>query len=352
MFNGGGIILFMGISIRDVAKKANVSPATVSLVLNEKPGVGAETRNNVRKAMEELEYIPGLHISRSRPEGTIRFLRIAKHGHIINRNHNVFISDYIEGMELEAKQNRFSLEVSSYNSFNFVEIVDSVNSSNITGLVILGTELDASDVERFKNVNVPVVFIDTDHAYCPFDFVDMNNESSIYSVISHFVENGHKRIGLVKASFETRNFRLREIYFKEALDYYSIPLERNNIFSIDSTFEKGYQDMKTLLGSAQNLPTALFCICDIVAYSTMRALKEFNYKIPDDISVAGFDDLPSSQLSSPPLTSVKVSKKRIGRRAIQLLKRRLSNSINLPYEKTLIGGELIIRESVKNRTGV
>lgn len=346
------MICDMSTTIRDVAKKANVSPATVSLVLNRKPGVGKETREKVLAVVKTLGYKPGSYPSKGNASGTVRFLRIAKHGHIINRNHNVFISDYIEGMEREAQRNRYTLEVSNYSTFQPNEILDSLRQSNLEGVIILGTELDSQDIELFKIVDIPVVFIDTYHAYCPFDFVDMNNESSVYSIISHFAENGHTDIGLVKASFETRNFRLREKSFHDALSYFSLPSADGKVFTINSTYDKGYEDMSRYLQHKPHLPTALFCVCDIIAYSCMKALKEHGYNVPDDVSMAGFDNLPSSELTSPPLTSVNVSKKRIGRRAMQLLVRRLNRVEGeiLPYEKVLIGSELIIRESVSSRS--
>lgn len=336
----------MGITIRDVAAKAGVSPATVSLVLNHKTGVGEKTRERVFQAADESGYTISLEKKVRKSGGVIRFLKIARHGHILNRNHNVFISDYIEGLEKEASAYGYVLEIRNYEGFNPEEILKELGESTPVGVVVLATELNEEDIPLFESVKIPIVFIDTSHPYSPFDFIDMDNEGAVYSIISAFKERGHKKIGLVKASIETRNFRQREKSFYDALQYFGLEKDKNWEYSVDSTFEQSYGDMKEQLEKERELPTAFFCVCDIITFGCMKALKERGISIPRDLSLIGFDDLPSGSLSDPPLTTIKVSKRRIGRRAFQLLKRRLEGSGELPYEKVNIGSELIIRDSL------
>lgn len=334
-------------TIRDIADEAKVSCSTVSLVLNRRPGVGIETRKRVIEIAERLNYksLP-LQPYPSAKLRTIRFLRIAKHGHIINPSHNVFIADYIDGLESEAKSSGYSLEVSAYGTFIPDEILRSLEESSVAGVVVLGTELSEADVSAFAAAKMPVVFIDTFQASAGFDFVDMNNDSSVFSIVSYLKDLGHRRIGLVKGSIETRNFRLRERSFAEALEHYGLPCDEQSVFAIDSTYAKGSEDMSALLKSRSTLPTALFCVADVIAYGCMKALKDNGYSIPSDISVVGFDDLPSNGYMDPALTSVKVSKRRIGQRAMQLVLRRIS-APDTPFEQVLIGGELVVRESAK-----
>lgn len=340
------MIFFMGITIRDVAAKAGVSPATVSLVLNNKGGVGESTRRDVFEAADTLGYIIPSGKKTKKTGGMIRFLKIARHGHIINRNHNVFISDYIDGLEKGASENGFGLEVKNYDSFNPDLILKELEESSPVGVVVLATELNEEDIPLFGDVKIPLVFIDASHPFAPFDFIDMDNEGAVFSIVSAFKDRGHKKIGLVKSSIETRNFRLREKSFYDALQYFHLEVNKDWEYSVDSTFEQSSVDMREQLNTGRELPTAFFCVCDIITFGCMKALKEKDIQIPQDISIIGFDDLPSSLLSEPPLTSIKVSKIRIGRRAFQLLKRRFDASDPLPYEKVYIGSELIIRESL------
>lgn len=343
----GCMILIMGITIRDVAARAGVSPATVSLVFNQKSGVGENTRRKVYEAAENLGYSAKVSARSNKSKGVIRFLKIAKHGHILNRNHNVFISDYIDGIEREARASGYVLEVRNYTAFEPELIMKELESApSPLGVVILATELNESEIPFFERVSVPMVFIDASHPFAPFDFIDMDNEGAVFSIVSAFMGKGHKKIGLIKAAMETRNFRLREKAFYDAVRYFGLEEDRNWEYSVDTTFERAYIDMKEQLERGRKLPTAFFCVCDIMTFGCMKALKEKGLSIPEDISIIGFDDLPSSQLSDPPLTSIKVSKTRIGRRAFQLLKRRLDASEKLPYEKVNIGSELIIRDSL------
>ena len=336
----------MASTIRDIAEAAKVSSSTVSLVLNRRPGVGMETRRRVIAIAERLNYksLPSEPYPTAKNR-TIRFLCIAKHGHI-NPNHNVFISDYIDGLENVAKSNGWTLEVSTYEHFAPDEIFRAVERADAAGVVVLGTELDEADVAAFESAPMPVVFIDTYHASAGFDFVDMNNDSSVFAAVSYLLDLGHQEIGLVKGAIETRNFRLRERSFAEALEHYGLAYEQQNVFAIDSAYEKGCEDMDALLKSRHSLPTALFCVADVVAYGCMKALRRNGLAIPDDISVVGFDDLPPSGFVDPPLTSIKVSKRRIGQRAMQLMLRRIS-APHTPCEYVLIGGELVVRSSAR-----
>lgn len=336
----------MSVTIRDVSKKAGVSPATVSLVLNGRSGISETTRLRVLETAEKMGYqIPSRKVQKKNGK-IIRFLKIARHGHIINRNHNVFIADYIDGLEKEAWKYGFSLEVRNYKGFDSKIILEDLNNSPPAGMVVLATELRERDISSFQKITIPMVFIDASHPSSPFDFVDMDNAGALFSIISAFKDRGHSQIGLVKANVETRNFYLRKNNFYQAMDYFGLSTDEKWIYTVDSTYGNAYLDMKKQLEENRKLPTALFCVCDMIAFGCMKALKEKGLHIPGDLSLIGFDDLPSGQMTEPPLASVKVSKTRIGRRAFQLLKRRMDNGKDLPYEKVFIGGELIIRQSL------
>ena len=211
---------------------------------------------------------------------------------------------------------------------------------------MLGTELDEADIEALRSAPVPLVFIDTFHSRLGMDFVDMDNESSVFAVVEYLKESGHRRIGIVTGSVPTRNFRLRERSFFESMERFGLPFDPDrDLFAIDST-DKGRLDMERILLAGRDLPTALFCVNDIVAYGCASALQEAGLSIPKDVSIIGFDDLPSNAYMSPPLCSVKVSKHRIGQCAMQLLALRLADP-GRDSEKILVGGELVIRGSAR-----
>ena len=338
--------------IRDIAKLADVSIATVSLVLNNKPGVGKETRDRVLELAHELHYEKrqgGGPLDRSgTTAGTIRFLKISRHGHTVNRDHTVFISDYIDGITSGARAQNFKIEVSTFDSTPIEDIVESLgDSSDLSGAVVLGTELSRDDINAFQGNRLPVVFLDTFIDFLPFDFVDMNNQDSVYRAIEHFVQNGHRTIGMVRSSVQTRNFQLRHSGFLQTMTALDLPIHPEYIYDCDSTFDGAYQDMRSAIANGATLPPALFCTNDIIAFGALKAIREAGYRVPEDVSVIGFDDLPTSALLDPPLTSVRVSKWEIGNAAVNRLIHRIENR-DAPVVKIVVGGTLMERASVKN----
>jgi DNA-binding LacI/PurR family transcriptional regulator len=340
-------MLTNSIKIKDVAKAAKVSAATVSLVLNNKPGVSEATRHKVLEITQSL--INSTQSQFPLNDGSpkmIRFLKIIKNGHVLNRDHNVFIASYLDGLEAEARTKGYNLEVTTLETTDASAINGALSHPNFQGLIVLGTELTEQDLIVLEPLNIPMVFIDTEYEHLPFNFVDMNNIEAAYQIIKHFIDHGHSQIGLIKTTVETGNFRLREHGFLDALQYYKIPLNHNYIFQVDSTFVGAYRNMTQILKKGSPLPTALFSSNDIIAYGCIKALKESGIRVPEDISIIGFDDLPLSALMDPPLTTMKISKKQIGRMAMKLLLEKIESNSSVS-SKIIIGSELVVRNSVK-----
>ncbi len=340
----------MAVTIKDIAKIASVSPATVSLVLNNKPGVGDETRERIIRIAGELDY-QGPKTSPAPASETVCFLHISRHGHTVNRDHDVFIADYIEGLGQGSKNEGLNLEILTFRTTPIGKIIDVALGRAAAGFIVLGTELSEEDIAAFSALSVPVVFIDTYVDFLSFDFVDMNNEDSVYTIASEFASHGHRDIGMVTSSIETRNFKLREEGLAASLDRLGLSFDRRRLFAVDPTFHGAHRDMRKLLREGAKLPTALFCANDIIACGCLRAFKEEGIRVPEDLSIAGFDDLPISAVVDPPLTTVQVSKAQIGRMAIQLLTTRVRSPSNSPPVKVLIGGQLVERQSVRDISG-
>jgi LacI family transcriptional regulator len=132
------------------------------------------------------------------------------------------------------------------------------------------------------------------------------------------------------------------------MEYFSLPVQEKYIISADPTFESAATDINRHLDKISSLPTAFFCMNDILAYGCIKALREHNYRIPEDISSIGFDDLPSSSITDPPLTTVKVSTHQIGERALERLSDKINGLAHGQPEKIMVSGNLLIRNSVRN----
>jgi LacI family transcriptional regulator len=332
----------------DIARKAEVSASAVSLVLNNKPGVSDEVRRNILSIASDMGYVAANGSYQTNENITIRMLKIAKHGHIVNERHNAFITEYLEGIETGAKKRKHKLEVSFYNKAPVEDIVEAQRETTADGLIVLGTELNAHELNFFTGLAFPIVFIDTWFPLALFDCIDMDNDDGVFQSVQYLYTCGHRNIGLVKSRFETRNFRMREEGFRESMEYFSMPVQEKFLISVDPTVDQAASDMSRFLNKPANLPTAFFCMNDIMAFGCMKALKDKGLRVPEDVSVIGFDDLPSSSITEPPLTTIKVSTHQIGERALE----RLSDKINGPThsnpEKILVSGKLIIRGSVRN----
>lgn len=140
------------LTIRDIAEAAGVSAATVSLVLNGKGDISGVTRAKVLEAVASLNYVPRASKSTSEPGETLRFLKIAKHGHTVNRDHSVFISDYIDGMSAEATRRNYTLEVVSFEGQPISSVAESLAGAPISGVVALGTELTEADIRLIQGL--------------------------------------------------------------------------------------------------------------------------------------------------------------------------------------------------------
>ncbi|MDR2110253.1 MAG: LacI family DNA-binding transcriptional regulator [Spirochaetaceae bacterium] len=332
--------------IIDIAKAADVSPSAVSLALNNKSGVSSEIRQKIIHIAAALGY-RNVSAEQYDINVTVKLLKIAKHGHVVNDHHNAFITEYMEGIETGARKRKYKLEVSFFNKVSVQEIVNTQKGAAVNGFIILGTELNAHELNFFTELPQPVVFIDTYFPLSIYDCVDMDNMDGVFKAIQHLYNYGHRNIGLIKSSYESRNFKMREFGFHEVMDYFSLPVQDRHIIGVDPAFVQSAIDMNRYLDEHSSLPTAFFCMNDSIAYGCMKALRDHNVRIPGDVSIIGFDDLPSSSVSEPSLTTIRVSTHQIGQRALEKLAERIGSAASPIPEKILISGKLVTRASVK-----
>ena len=332
-------------TIRDIAKKAGVSPATVSLVLNGKGEISGETRARVLEAVSQLNYVPRAVKPVVSQNETIRFLKISKHGQTVNRDHSIFVSDYIDGMSSEAMRRNYTLEVVSFDGQPISAVAESLAGAAIRGVIALGTELTPADIHMIQGLGLPVVFIDTFHEVVDANFVDMNNEDAVYKVLSRFKQLGFDHIGFVASHTQTTNFRLRREAFIKNMARLDLSVADADIISVESTYDGAYRDTLALLQAGHPLAPCYFCTNDVIAYGFIRALKECGKGIPDDVSVIGFDNLPQSATMDPGLTTVEVSKRKIGNLAVTILDDLIKTTEAQPPVKIQVGADLVIRAS-------
>ena len=330
--------------MQDIAKIAGVSPGTVSNALNNRKGVGKETKEKIIKIAEEMGYFRNTKKNEGK---VIRLIKYKKNGHIVADT--PFFSSLIEACEKECRENGYELLISQvvYGEHTKEDVYKIVNSNKSDGILLLATEMDESDFKYFDNIEIPIVVIDSYFKELNYDYVVINNSKGAYSATKHLINKGHKNIGLLGSNIEIKNFKYRFEGYKNTLESFGLVLNEENNIYVDPTMEGSYSDFKIYLDeNKENLPTAIFALNDIMALGAIKAMNEVGINVPEDVSLIGFDDIPFSSYSNPELTTIKVHTKTMGKTAVKRLIEIIENDTEISI-KIEIDTEFIERQSVK-----
>lgn len=337
--------------LKDIAEKLGVSTSTVSLVLNNKPGVSEKTRQKVLKLAKELGYSTNLL---SKPalknQKNIRFIIYKKHGMVVSDT--PFFSELIEGIDQKARDEGFNLIISYINEQeeNQMEILRILKDNPPSGILLLATEMQREDLIPFKSLGLPLVVLDSNFSSEKIDTIIINNTEAAYEATQYLITNGHQDIGYLRSSFWINNFDERKVGFLRALSENGLKFNKKFVFHLEPTLDGAYRDMQNTLALQPPplLPTAFFADNDIIAIGALRALKDNGYRIPEDISLIGFDNMPFCEITNPSLSTVNVYKRRMGIIALKRLIERIENEL-VESIKIEINTELVERKSVFKR---
>ena len=330
--------------MQDIAKLAGVSPGTVSNALNDRKGVGKETKLKIIKIAEELGYFRN---HKKNEEKVIRLILFKKHGYVVSDTQ--FFSALLESCERECRENGYELLISQviHGEHDKENVFKIVNQGKIDGILLLATEMDECDFSYFENLDIPVVVLDSYFPNKSLDYIVINNVSGAYRATKHFIDNGHKRIGILGSSINISNFDSRYKGVEKALGEASLPLKEEDKILLEPTLDGAYKDMKKYLeNNKKDLPTAVFAFNDIIALGAIKAMQEFGIDIPRDVSIIGFDDIPFSSLSHPNLTTIKVYTEQMGRLAVNRLIDKINDEEDEVPLKIEIDTKLVERNSV------
>ena len=327
------------LKLRDISKLANVSPSAVSLVLHGKPGVGPEKR----ALIEQLLWENGYSILSTKPlVKRISFLKYISNANAIDSNPG-FITAIMDAAELECRNNGYTLSIVTFTDIS--HIVSFVNSQELDGIILLGTEISEEDMHYFNALKAPCVVVDNLLASIPCHAITMDNYASIFTCVEHLSRLGHSKIGFLRnKSARDCNCEVRMRAFIEALNYYGLPYDPSLVYELDSTLNGSYTLTRNLLQNNVRFPSALVASCDVAALGALKAFEEFGIRVPQDISITGFDDISFTEISNPPLTTVKVPCAAIGIWAVRLICQ-LAQNPNSPPLKLQLGTTFTVRES-------
>lgn len=336
------------VTLADIARASDVSTATVSLVLRDKPGVGEETRRRVLDHAQALGYVykpSNQALGRVTPDG---FGVIIKSRPNDLPATNSFYAAVLAGVETICRRHQINLMYANLlvdSKNNPVETPRLMLDGEVDGLLLVGMYLDEGLVEHFRRIDQPVVLVDAYAEGNPFDAVVTDNLAGAYRAAQVLVEYGHRHIGIVGSlpdAYPSVRER-REGYLRALADHDLVPYFADCVLH-PSVVEPYVTDMLT----AHPEITAIFGCNDDVAIAAMRAAQALGRRIPDDLSVVGFDNIDLSQAVLPRLTTMRVDMMGIGRLAAQLLLNRVAYP-EAGLTRAIICPDLVERDSVAAR---
>ncbi len=333
------------VKISDIARKSGVSVSTVSLVLNNKPGVSQETRSKVFEVAGELGY----PIKPAAAQGASHLTTIGMAIKIdpdTSPQANPFYSKVILGIEDACRRKGINLLFATLpvdENNRPLEVPPLLYNDLVDGLLMVGTYIDETFLFISKNHSVPVVLVDGYSNMDSYDTVVTDNFRAAYQAVEFLIEKGHRHIGLAGSEEncypslkERRNGYLRALKENDISDFY--------IANFNINKSHGYQETTALLKEHPQI-TALFCVNDDVGNATIKVVQDLGRLVPDDFSIVGFDDTFVASAACPALTTIHVDTFAMGRAAVHLLSLRLDNRDSSRMTLT-IHPWLVERESV------
>lgn len=343
----------MAATIKDVARLAGVAQSTVSLVINNKGRINEETRKRILKAIKELDY---------HPRRSARGLATSKThniGFLLNEQYTSraepFYTKIFLGAGFEASNFDYYVLLTSVNE-NYnpkQQLPRFILERNVDGVLVVG-RMPHPLILKIYEMKIPLVLVDYFIEERKINAVLIDNIEGAFEVVEHLLKLGHRKISFIAGSKKHPSIKERFIGYKKAIARFE---EREKVQIADESLvimeeeecsaELGFDTASKLL-SGKNRPTAIFGANDAIAIGTIKAIKKFGLKIPEDIAVVGFDDIEWGLHAEPPLTTVRVFKEEMGAAAVK----KIMSLIDKPTpvaEKLIIRTELVVRDSCGGR---
>jgi DNA-binding LacI/PurR family transcriptional regulator len=331
-------------NLKDVAQMAGVSVATVSRVINNGPNIKDETQAQVRQAMKALNYFPGRISSRSRSKA-VSFKRMAV---LVPDINNPFYIDILAGIEEYLEKHDYLLFICNFSqdAEKAKRYLVAMVSESVDGLIVAPVHEEDEGIRTLESEGIPYVCIDRDFKDSKADLVLVDNETGAYEAVRFLLSQGYRRIAYISGLKQIPTSRQREAGYIRALAEDGIPFRDELVKYGDSTLQSGIQ-LSAELMSHQSHPDAIFTGNNLITLGALETIKKSNLRIPEDIGLLGFDDMPFSSSLNPPLTAVCQPAYEMGRRAAELLHQRITEP-GRPRVKVLLETKLNIRESTRH----
>ena len=330
-------------TIKDVARMAGVSTTTVSHVINKTRFVAEATQKKVLAAVDDLNYAPSA-VARSLKCNTTKTI-----GMLVTKSTNPFFAEVIHGVEEYCYNAGYTLILCNTEG-NLVKQRDYLRmlaEKRVDGLLVMCSDLDQDLLDLLaRKSDLPMVIMDWGPESPLTDKIQDNAEQGGYVATKHFIDNGHEKIGCLSGHSEKSTCRERLKGFNKAMAEANITVNNNWIIDGDFECESAVAAANKFI-AMKDRPTAIFCFNDIMAMALISTFEQAGVRVPDDISVIGYDNIDLAPYFSPPLTTIHQPKRRLGKTAIEILMERVKDK-NHERRVFEMNPELVIRKSVKD----
>ena len=326
------------VTIKDVAREAGVSVASVSRALNSGDGVTAETGRRIREVAKRMAYVP--HAA-ARSLITRRTHTI---GALLPDLHGEFFSELIRGIDLAARARGLHLLVSSsHDGLEDAAAALQAMQGRVDGLLILSPRVDAEFLQANVPAGLPTVLLNSAVKSDIHSVLNIDNFAGAYAMMEHLLRSGHRTIAQIAGPENNFDAQQRDLGYRTAMARLA-PDAPLNIVAGDFTEESGYLAGRALLAQ-ETRPDAVFATNDMMAVGCLFAFREAGLNVPGDIALAGFDDIPIARYVTPSLSTVRVRIVDLGRSALEQLAALLESPERLPASSQTLGCEIVVRDT-------
>ncbi len=325
-------------SARDLAKMLGLSPATVSMVFNNRPGVSEETRALVLRTAEEIGYCPKAK-SESSASRQLTLLIFSQSGESA-ASQNPYFMPLIEGVCLRAQQLGYTLQITYLKEDE--QTLPSL-PPDTSGIILLPSTSREPAPEFFDQVHIPIVMLDRSYYHRPIDTVSINNTQGAFIAAEHLISLGHTRLAFFGSRSNTNKSDRLSGYRQAVLSRSQTAASADQIFFSEPPGD--YRVLAEQLRHLTEIPTGFICANDWYAANCIRAVIALGLRVPEDVSVVGFDNIPFGNYLTPPLTTIHVPKAEMGKLAVERLHQILTESETRPAMRIEVYTSLIQRKS-------
>jgi|Wag4MinimDraft_8_1082659.scaffolds.fasta_scaffold00039_8 DNA-binding LacI/PurR family transcriptional regulator len=335
-------------TLKDIAKKAGVAPSTVSRVINDSSRISEKTKTKVRKIMEEMGYHPNIN-ARNLVKQRSHNLGLVIPYSTEKAFADPFYSEILRAIGVLAHSKGFNLLLLTSNGEEEEKktVLNAVKGKQIDGVLLLRAKKEDNLINELTKINFPFVIVGRPEETSKYYWVNNDNVKASERIVDYLIDKGHKKIAVIlgddnyilnedRLQGYVNSFQKNNLKIDQDLIVQTKKIDHNNIYILAQKMIKDHPEI-----------TAFYGMSDTMAYTIMQAMSDMNIKIPEDISIVGFNNNPMSKIVSPPLTTVDINIYLLGNKATELLIAVINGQIE-KYEHTIVPANIIERDSCKN----